>query len=69
MYGYISFRFFPTIESYQNHVQLHETNNLMPLVVKATVPKKIIQRPRNGKKEEQFFESVKSLHCPTCGKV
>lgn len=51
------FRFFPTIESYQSHVQLHQTGSTGTKIA------------REITREEQYYENVKSLMCPTCGKV
>lgn len=68
------FRFFPTVETYQNHIQLHQANSVTPqklLFTESTMSKisKIAERSREVKREEHFFENVKSLTCPTCGKV
>ncbi|XP_046484480.1 zinc finger protein 595 [Neodiprion pinetum] len=52
-------RFFPTMNSYQNHKQLHqpETANVTPV------------RGETLFKHNPFAENIKSLMCPTCGKV
>ncbi|XP_012226103.2 PR domain zinc finger protein 5-like [Linepithema humile] len=66
-------RFFPTVETYQKHIQLHQINENS--VVPQKLPSaeflisKIAERPREIKKEEHFYESGRSLTCPTCGKV
>ncbi|XP_050446343.1 zinc finger protein 836-like [Cataglyphis hispanica] len=64
-------RFFPTVETYQNHIQLHQANSLISqkLPFAESAISKTAERPREIKREEQFYENVKSLTCPTCGKV
>lgn len=70
------FRFFPTVESYQSHIQLHQTS----LIVSQTpssesihntpeIVTKIAERSREIKRDEQYYENMKALKCPTCGKV
>lgn len=70
---YVSvFRFFPTVGSYQNHIQLHiQPNSIIQqkLPFAESAISKVAERPKEVKKEEQFYENVKSLTCPTCGKV
>jgi len=68
------FRFFPTVGTYQNHIQLHQANSITPqklLFTESTMSKisKMTERSREVKREEHFYENVKSLTCPTCGKV
>lgn len=65
------FRFFPTVETYQNHIQLHQANSIISqkLPFAESAISKTAERPREIKREEQFYENVKSLTCPTCGKV
>lgn len=65
------FRFFPTIESYLSHVQLHQTSCRVPqkLPPSELTVTKIAERSREIKRDEQYYENVKSLMCPTCGKV
>lgn len=64
-------RFFPTVKSYQNHIQLHTHNQANSIIQKLPVAEsvKVTERPKESKREEQFYENVKSLTCPTCGKV
>ncbi|KAL0121760.1 hypothetical protein PUN28_006908 [Cardiocondyla obscurior] len=64
-------RFFPTIESYQNHIQLHQKSSLtsQKLPPSESAVTKITERTREVKREEQYYENVKSLVCPTCGKI
>ncbi|XP_024893789.1 zinc finger protein 85-like [Temnothorax curvispinosus] len=63
-------RFFPTVESYQSHVQLHQTNSIVTqkLPSSESIVTKIAERPREIKRDDQYYENVKSLRCPTCGK-
>jgi len=63
------FRFFPTVESYQKHVQLHQTNSVMSQKLPSSefMVTKIPERIREIKRDEQYCE--RSLKCPTCGKV
>ncbi|XP_029173642.1 zinc finger protein 569-like isoform X2 [Nylanderia fulva] len=65
-------RFFPTVKSYQNHILLHthnQANSIIQQKLPVVEPAKIAERPKEIKREEQFYENVKSLMCPTCGKV
>ncbi|XP_012531158.1 zinc finger protein 271 [Monomorium pharaonis] len=63
-------RFFPTIESYQQHIQLHQTSLTQKLPSSESVVAKIAERPRElVKRDEQFYENAKLLECPTCGKI
>ena len=66
---YFVFRFFPTVESYQKHVQLHQTNSAMSQKLPSSefMITKIPERIREIKRDEQYCE--RSLKCPTCGKV
>jgi len=73
-YTYISaFRFFLNLETYQNHIQLHQINCNLSIVEKLASTEsivstlKIMERPKESKRGEQ--ENVKSLTCSTCGKV
>jgi len=67
-------RFFLTLETYQNHIQLHQINcNLNTVEKLASMESivstlKIMERPKENKRE-QAHENVKSLTCSTCGKV
>ncbi|XP_076642973.1 uncharacterized protein LOC143353480 isoform X1 [Halictus rubicundus] len=67
-------RFFPSIEDYKSHTQLHETNNYTPVrasqLVDQQVPPVIqVEESPKETKREHFVEPTKSLACPTCGKV
>ncbi|XP_033338765.2 uncharacterized protein LOC117227541 isoform X1 [Megalopta genalis] len=67
-------RFFPSIDDYQSHTQLHETNNYMPvrasqLADQQTAPVINVEEPPKEAKREHIVEATKSLACPTCGKV
>ncbi|KAG7202177.1 hypothetical protein KM043_015857 [Ampulex compressa] len=68
-------RFFPTIDMYQNHIQLHQfgnytPSNTLPQVIEPITisPARMDESPREMKREH-FLENTKSLTCPTCGKV
>lgn len=78
MYTCLCFRFFPTLKSYQDHVQLHQTNcnSIVAVSPEKLAPMeplfstlKIMERPKETKRGEQFHENAKSLTCPVCGKV
>ncbi|KAG5307757.1 ZN845 protein, partial [Pseudoatta argentina] len=62
-------RFFPTVESYQKHVQLHQTNSAISQKLPSSefMITKIPERIREIKRDEQCCE--RSLKCPTCGKI
>ncbi|XP_011859864.1 PREDICTED: zinc finger protein 184-like [Vollenhovia emeryi] len=64
-------RFFRTVESYQGHVQLHQTRWIVSPKLPSSEPTvaKIAERPREIKRDEQYYENVRSLMCPTCGKI
>lgn len=64
-------RFFPTVESYQRHIQLHQTSlTMLPkLPSSESIVTKITDRPREIRRDEQFYENTKFLECPTCGKI
>jgi len=76
IYIYIHvFRFFLSLETYQNHIQLHQINCNLSIVERLASTEsivstlKIIERPKESKKGEQVHENIKSLTCSTCGKV
>ncbi|XP_033347323.1 zinc finger protein Xfin-like [Bombus vosnesenskii] len=67
-------RFFPSVETYQSHIQLHEVSNYTPTKIlhltnqqSAKVLKS--EEPSKEVKREHFTDATKSLTCPTCGKV
>ncbi|XP_063977254.1 zinc finger protein 665-like isoform X1 [Diachasmimorpha longicaudata] len=65
-------RFFPNIELYQGHAQLHESGNLLEKILEP--PEEIdnsskAQEELESLKREHFIRSIRSLTCPTCGKV
>lgn len=65
-------RFFPKLESYQKHVQLHQAYSaVMPKLSKSleSLMAKTDERTREIKRDEQYYDNVKLLTCPTCGKV
>lgn len=63
-------RFFPTMELYYSHKQLHEAGTLAPSgTTMQTDTNLLYNQDDNDTKREHFIESVKSLTCPTCGKV
>ncbi|XP_031841658.1 uncharacterized protein LOC116430976 isoform X2 [Nomia melanderi] len=67
-------RFFPSIEAYQNHTQLHETSNYTPVKVSQIADQQVVtiikaEEPPKEVRKEHFVEATKSLTCPTCGKV
>ncbi|KYM98152.1 hypothetical protein ALC62_11143 [Cyphomyrmex costatus] len=64
-------RFFPTVESYKKHTQLHQTNSAISQKLPSSelMVAKIPERIREIKRDEQYYENVKSLTCPTCGKI
>ncbi|KAL6267694.1 hypothetical protein P5V15_000766 [Pogonomyrmex californicus] len=65
-------RSFPTEESYQKHILLHQTNATMSeklSVLESTITK-TMERSREIKGDEQYYENIKyPLVCPTCGKI
>ncbi|XP_046821176.1 PR domain zinc finger protein 5-like isoform X1 [Vespa crabro] len=67
-------RFFPTIEAYHNHQQLHQNNNYIMAQTQLSMQSSnlcIIGLGDSSReiKKEHSFENTKSLTCPTCGKV
>ncbi|XP_053971385.1 zinc finger protein 567-like [Hylaeus volcanicus] len=67
-------RFFPNVEDYENHTQLHEDSNntsmkATPATDQQSVALSKIEEPPKEVKREHFVEATKSLTCPTCGKV
>uniref|UniRef100_A0A0C9R3P9 ZNF665_1 protein n=1 Tax=Fopius arisanus TaxID=64838 RepID=A0A0C9R3P9_9HYME len=65
-------RFFPNVELYQSHAQLHESGDLPERILETpggleTLPK--AQEDLARLKREHFIKSIRSLTCPTCGKV
>lgn len=66
------YRFFPSTEAYQSHIQLHEVSNstkTLQLTNQQSI--KILKNEESSKevKREHFTDTTKSLTCPTCGKV
>ncbi|KAL2721386.1 zinc finger protein 354A-like isoform X1 [Vespula maculifrons] len=67
-------RFFPTIEAYHSHQQLHQNNNYVMAQTQLSMQSgnlSIIGLGDSSReiKKEHSFENTKSLTCPTCGKV
>ncbi|KAI4494473.1 hypothetical protein M0802_008965 [Mischocyttarus mexicanus] len=68
-------RFFPTIEAYHNHQQLHQNNNhSMAQAQQLSMQSSKFSifglgDPLQEIKKEYSSENTKSLTCPTCGKV
>ncbi|XP_043522322.1 zinc finger protein Xfin-like [Frieseomelitta varia] len=67
-------RFFPSMENYQSHIQLHEISNYtstkaLQLMNQQSV--KVLKNEETSKevKREHFADASKSLTCPTCGKI
>ncbi|KAK1119774.1 hypothetical protein K0M31_013188 [Melipona bicolor] len=67
-------RFFPSMENYQSHIQLHEISNYtstkaLQLMNQQSV--KVLKSEETSKevKREHFADASKSLTCPTCGKI
>lgn len=67
-------RFFPSMENYQNHIQLHEISNYtstkaLQLMNQQSI--KVLKSEETSKevKREHFADASKSLTCPTCGKI
>ncbi|KAK9297045.1 hypothetical protein QLX08_009140 [Tetragonisca angustula] len=67
-------RFFPSMENYQSHIQLHEISNYtstkaLQLMNQQSV--KVLKNEETSKevKREHFGDASKSLTCPTCGKI
>lgn len=68
------FRFFPSVEAYQNHTQLHEVSNYTSVKAPQSTDQQSVtilktEEPTKEVKREHFVEATKSLTCPTCGKV
>ncbi|XP_046821178.1 zinc finger protein 354A-like isoform X3 [Vespa crabro] len=68
------YKFFPTIEAYHNHQQLHQNNNYIMAQTQLSMQSSnlcIIGLGDSSReiKKEHSFENTKSLTCPTCGKV
>ncbi|XP_076619124.1 uncharacterized protein LOC143340737 isoform X1 [Colletes latitarsis] len=67
-------RFFPSVEAYQNHTQLHEVSNHTLAKTAQSADQQVVtilktEEPSKEAKREHFVEATKSLTCPTCGKV
>ncbi|XP_043286449.1 zinc finger protein 84-like [Venturia canescens] len=62
-------RFFPTVELYNSHKQLHDSGTIIPEATMNNELSPQFQEWSSDPKTEYFTESVKSLTCPTCGKV
>lgn len=67
-------RFFPSVEAYQNHTQLHEVSNYTSVKAPQSTDQQSVtilktEEPTKEVKREHFVEATKSLTCPTCGKV
>ncbi|XP_033225614.1 zinc finger protein 84-like isoform X2 [Belonocnema kinseyi] len=61
-------RFFPSIESYQNHKQLHQLDTMTKLPISSLPCISETESTRELRKEN-FNGGAKSLACPTCGKM
>lgn len=56
------------METYQNHIQLHQLDTMTRLPI-SSLPSVSQENHTREIRKENFNDSVKSLACPTCGKV
>ncbi|XP_043480219.1 zinc finger protein 84-like [Leptopilina heterotoma] len=61
-------RFFPSMETYQNHMQLHQLDTMTRLPI-SSLPSVSQENHTRELRKENLNDSVKSLSCPTCGKI
>ncbi|XP_015606237.1 zinc finger protein 569 [Cephus cinctus] len=62
-------RFFPNAELYEVHKMLHEPESLSQSSILPTISVPPVEELQRELKRDHFAECVKSLTCPTCGKV
>lgn len=62
-------RFFPSLELYRSHKQLHQSNTVAMSPVFPITNVSQVKEIRRELKKDHFSDCIKSLTCPTCGKV